>query len=168
MKTLVIYPGTFDPVTRGHLDLIRRSCENFSRIIVAVAEHTHKKAFFSLEERVEMIKQATRNLPQVERVEVDSFSGLLVDYMRSRQANVALRGLRAISDFEYEFQLAQMNRKLYPEFEIIYMMPDEKYTYISSSLVKEVASLGGDVSEFVPEEICSFLQKKFSEKKAGG
>jgi pantetheine-phosphate adenylyltransferase len=168
MKTLLIYPGTFDPVTRGHLDLIRRSCENFSRIIVAVAEHTHKKAFFSLQERVDMMKDATKNLPHADRVEVDSFSGLLVEYMKSRQANIALRGLRAISDFEYEFQLAQMNRKLYPEFDIVFMMPDEKYTYISSSLVKEVASLGGDVSEFVPEEICGYLNEKFTVKKAGG
>ncbi|MBN1596228.1 pantetheine-phosphate adenylyltransferase [candidate division FCPU426 bacterium] len=158
MKTLVIYPGTFDPVTRGHVDLIRRCCEHFSKMIVAVAEHTHKKAFFSLPERVQMMKEATQVLP---RVEVDSFSGLLVDYMRSRRVNVALRGLRAVSDFEYEFQLAQMNRKLYREFEIIYMMPDEKYTYISSSLVKEVAALGGDVSEFVPEEIRPFLMAKF-------
>ncbi len=165
MKTLVIYPGTFDPVTKGHLDLIRRSCENFSRVIVAVAGSTQKKALFTVSERVEMVKLAIHSLSQwQDRIEVDSFSGLLVEYMRSRKANVALRGLRAISDFEYEFQLAQMNRKLYPEYEIIYMMPDERYTYISSSLVKEVAALGGDVSEFVPREIEPLLKAKFNAK----
>lgn len=158
MKTLAIYPGTFDPFTTGHLDLIQRSCEIFANIIVAVAGSTPKEPMFSLEDRVSMIKQATQHLS---KVEVDSFSGLLVDYMRSRHAHVILRGLRAISDFEYEFQLAQMNRKLYPGFEIVYMMPDERYTYISSSLVKQVASLGGDVSSFVPKEILPKLQSKF-------
>ncbi|MCD4812582.1 pantetheine-phosphate adenylyltransferase [bacterium] len=168
MKTLLIYPGTFDPVTLGHLDLIRRSCEHFSRVIVAVAETTHKKAIFSLEERVEMVRMAAQTLPSAGRVEVESFSGLLVDYMRSNKASVALRGLRAISDFEYEFQLAQMNRKLYPEFEIVFMMPDEKYTYISSSLVKEVASLGGDISAFVPGAVMDYLMEKYSKTKSGG
>ncbi|MCK5219174.1 pantetheine-phosphate adenylyltransferase [bacterium] len=162
MKTIAIYPGTFDPVTTGHLDIIRRAREVFSSIIVAVAENTPKPTLFSLAERVEILKLTTRNLS---RVEVDSFTGLLVDYMRNRQAHVALRGLRAISDFEYEIQIAQMNRKLYPEFEIVYMMPDEKYTYISSSLAKEVASLGGDVSSLIPEEVQPFLRMKFNPGK---
>jgi pantetheine-phosphate adenylyltransferase len=157
LKTLAVYPGTFDPVTVGHLDLIRRSCEVFARVIVAVAGSTNKQTVFSLEERVGFLKQVTQDLP---RVEVDSFSGLLVDYMRSKQAQVALRGLRAISDFEYEFQLAQMNRKLYPGFEIVYMMPDERYTFISSSLVKEIAQLGGDISGLVPEPIRENLLRK--------
>jgi len=157
MRTLAVYPGTFDPLTVGHLDLIRRSCEIFSQVVVAVARDTQKTALFSPEERMEMIRQSIRPFP---RVSVELFSGLLVDYMRSRQAHVALRGLRAISDFEYEFQLAQMNRKLYPEFEIVYMMPDERYTYISSSLVKEIARLGGDISEFVPSEVRPFLLAK--------
>jgi pantetheine-phosphate adenylyltransferase len=157
MKTLAIYPGTFDPLTTGHLDLIQRSCEIFANIIVAVAGSNQKNTLFTVAERLQMIKETTAHLP---KVEVDSFEGLLVDYMRSRQAQVILRGLRAISDFEYEFQLAQMNRKLYPGFEIVYMMPDEKYTYISSSLVKEVAALGGDVSSFVPEPIKTRLITK--------
>ncbi len=162
MKTIAIYPGTFDPVTTGHLDIIRRACEIFSSIIVAVADSTPKPALFSLAERVEILKLATRNMS---RVEVESFNGLLVDYMRKREAHVALRGMRAISDFEYEIQIAQMNRKLYPEFEIVYMMPDEKYTYISSSLAKEVASLGGDVSSLIPEEVQPFLRSKFNTGK---
>lgn len=157
MKTLAIYPGSFDPLTTGHLDLIHRACDVFARVIVAVAENAAKQSLFSVPERVDMIRRATRGLP---KVEVDSFRGLLVDYMRSRRAHVVLRGLRAISDFEYEFQLAQMNRKLYPKFEIVYMMPDEKYTYISSSLVKEVALLGGDVSVFIPSVLLPLLQKK--------
>jgi len=123
MKTLAVYPGTFDPLTTGHLDLIRRSVDVFDHVIVAVAEHSNKRTLFPREERVNMIREVVQDL---NRVEVDSFTGLLVDYMRSRQAHVALRGLRAISDFEYEFQLAQMNRKLYPEFEIVFMMPDER------------------------------------------
>ncbi len=161
MKTVAIYPGTFDPLTTGHLDLILRSCDIFAQVIVAVADSLPKSPLFSIQERVDMIKQVTKHLP---KVEVESFSGLLVDYMRSRHAHVALRGLRAISDFEYEFQLAQMNRKLYPEFEIVYMMPDEKYTYISSSLVKQVAAFGGDVSAFVPDEIRPKLIEKFLKK----
>jgi pantetheine-phosphate adenylyltransferase len=163
MKTVAIYPGTFDPLTTGHLDLILRACDIFANVIVAVADtdSSPKTPMFSAVERVAMIKQVTKDMP---KVSVDSFSGLLVDYMRSRHATVALRGLRAISDFEYEFQLAQMNRKLYPEFEIVYMMPDERYTYISSSLVKQVASLGGDVSAFVPEEIRPKLMEKFIKK----
>lgn len=150
METIAIYPGTFDPVTTGHHDIIRRSCEIFSRIVVAIANNSGKQTLFSLEERLQMLRLATANIP---RVEVDSFSGLLVDYLRSRKAHVAVRGLRAISDFEYEFQLAQMNRKLYHEFEVVYMMPDERFTYISSSLVKEIGTLGGDVTGLIPEEI---------------
>jgi pantetheine-phosphate adenylyltransferase len=157
MKTLAIYPGTFDPLTNGHLDLIQRSCDIFSKIIVAIAGRSTKDTLFSVAERIQMIHDATQQLP---KVEVDAFDGLLVDYMRSRQAQVILRGLRAISDFEYEFQLAQMNRKLYPGFEIVYMMPDERFTYISSSLVKEVVALGGDVSSFVPENIKEQLTAK--------
>jgi pantetheine-phosphate adenylyltransferase len=159
MRTLAVYPGTFDPVTTGHLDLIRRACDIFANVIVVVARNPQKKSLFTPEERMELLRLCTRNFP---RVEIDVFSGLLVNYMRSRQANVALRGLRAISDFEYEFQLAQMNRKLYPEFEVVYMMPDERYTYISSSLVKEVASMGGDVSGLIPEEVRPLLISKLN------
>ncbi len=159
METKVIYPGTFDPLTVGHLDLIHRSIKIFDQLTVAVAADMPKTPLFSLDERVEMVKLATQGLP---KVKVDAFSGLLVDYLRRSQAHVVLRGLRVLSDFEYEFQLAQMNRKLDPEFEIVYMLPDERYTSISASLVKEIASLGGDVSEFVPEAIHRRLLAKFS------
>jgi pantetheine-phosphate adenylyltransferase len=161
MKTLAIYPGTFDPFTNGHLDLVRRSTDIFSQVVVAVAASSQKDTLFTAAERVEMIRSAVRGLA---RVEVDSFEGLLVNYMRSRQAHVVLRGLRAISDFEYEFQLSQMNRKLYPGFEIVCMMPDERYTFISSSLVKEIAGLGGDVSGLVPETIHPQLLAKLGRK----
>jgi len=160
MHTLAIYPGTFDPFTTGHFDLIRRSSDFFDQIIVAVAHNCNKKTLFTLEERTTMVSEVVRDMP---RVSVESFSGLLVDYMRSREAHVVLRGLRAISDFEYEFQLSQMNRRLYPGFEIVYMMPDERYTFISSSLVKEVASLGGDVSGLIPDEIRPKLLAKLKE-----
>jgi pantetheine-phosphate adenylyltransferase len=161
MQTLAIYPGTFDPFTTGHLDLIRRSIDIFAQVQVAVAASSPKQTLFTAAERVEMIREATRSL---ERVSVESFEGLLVDYLRSRHANVVLRGLRAISDFEYEFQLAQMNRKLFPGFEIVYMMPGESYTFISSSLVKEIAALGGDVSSMVPEAIRPRLHAKLGKK----
>lgn len=157
MQTLAIYPGTFDPFTTGHLDLIRRALAVFSQVQVGVAASSPKKTLFTAAERVEMIREA---LCDLDRVTVESFEGLLVDHLRSRQANVVLRGLRAISDFEYEFQLAQMNRKLFSGFEIVYMMPDVHYTFISSSLVKEIASLGGDVSSMVPAPILPRLLAK--------
>jgi pantetheine-phosphate adenylyltransferase len=164
MKTIAIYPGTFDPLTTGHLDIIRRSGNIFSQTIVAIAETTHKHPLFSLKERQAMIKAATKDL---ERVTVDKFSGLLVDYMRSCRAQVIIRGLRAIADFEYEFQMAQMNRKLFPAFEIVYMMPDERYTFVSSTLAKEIAALGGDVNSLIPEASMALFTKKFMTKKSG-
>ncbi len=162
MRTLAVYPGTFDPVTTGHLDLIRRSSEVFSKVIVAVAGSTQKKALFTVEERMHMLRNATAGL---ERIEIGSFEGLLVEYIKSTHAHVVVRGLRAIADFEYEFQLAQMNRKLYPDFEIVYMMPGEKYTYISSSLAKEVALLGGDISELIPGEIKEYFLETLKTRK---
>ncbi len=163
MRTLAVYPGTFDPVTMGHLDLIRRSSEVFSKVIVAVAGSTQKKALFTVEERIHMLESATKGM---DRIEIGSFTGLLVEYIKSTQAQVVVRGLRAISDFEYEFQLAQMNRKLYPDFEIVYMMPGEKYTYISSSLAKEVALLGGDISELIPGDIRAYFLETIKTRKA--
>ncbi len=147
MKTGV-YAGTFDPVTNGHLDILRRSLEIFDRIIVAVAEAGPKDTLFSTGDRVEMLKSATSDL---EGVEVIPFSGLLVEFARSQGAIAVIRGLRVVSDFEYEFQMALMNRRLDRELETVFLMPSEEYTYLSSSLIKEIASAGGDVSQFVPQ-----------------
>ena len=164
MHTLAIYPGTFDPPTLGHLDLVARACEVFSKVIVAVSQRAPKQTMFSVPERMDMMRRITEPFA---RVEVDAFDGLLVDFMRRRGAHVVLRGLRAIGDFEYEFQMAQMNRKLYPGFEIVYMMPDEKFTYISSSLAKEVALLGGDISSLVPDVLHSRLRDKCGAREGG-
>jgi len=153
-----IYPGTFDPITFGHIDLINRSRRLFEKIIVAVAEYNpNKKVLFSTEERIDMIKEEIKDYSNVE---VDSFNGLLVKYAEKLNAEVIIRGLRAFSDFEYEFQMALTNKKLSPRITTVFLMPHEKYTYINSSIIKEVAKLGGDVSCFVP----SFAEKKLNEK----
>ncbi len=157
MEVAVVYAGTFDPVTYGHIDLIKRGRKIFDKLILAVAESNHKGTLFTVEERVEILKEVVKDMPGVE---VEQFSGLLVDYMRNRGVRVALRGLRAISDFEHEFQIALTNRKLDKEIETIFMMPKEEYSYISSSILKEVVRLGGDVKEFVPP----FVQKKLEKK----
>jgi pantetheine-phosphate adenylyltransferase len=157
---VAIYPGSFDPLTNGHLSLIQRGLQMFDRLIVAIAVNPKKTALFSLEERRELIRQACPD----ERVEVDSFQGLLVEYAKSRKVNVLIRGLRAVSDFEYEFQLANMNRKLAPGIETVFMMTGEDYFYISSQLVREVASLGGDVTGLVPANVHAGLQAKFAPK----
>jgi pantetheine-phosphate adenylyltransferase len=157
MEVTAVYAGTFDPVTYGHIDLIERGRKIFDKLILAVAESNHKETLFTLEERVEILKEVVKDMPGVE---VEQFSGLLVDYMRNRGARVVLRGLRAISDFEHEFQIALTNRKLDREIATIFMMPKEEYSYISSSILKEVVRLGGDVREFVP----SFVQKKLEGK----
>ncbi len=152
-----VYPGSFDPVTYGHLDLIKRALRIFDRVIVAVAKETGKNSLFTLEERVDMMKQATRSLS---RVEVESFDGLVIDYVRKRGASVVIRGLRMISDFEYEFQMALTNRKMDREIETIFLMPSENYSYLSSRLIKEAAALGAKVTYFVP----SFVAKRLKEK----
>lgn len=157
---VAIYPGSFDPLTNGHLSLIQRGLQMFDRVIVAIAVNPKKVPLFSLEERRDLIRQACSD----ERVEVDSFQGLLVEYAKRRNVNVLIRGLRAVSDFEYEFQLANMNRKLAPGIETVFMMTGEDYFYISSQLVREVASLGGDVSGLVPDNVNAKLQAKFSNK----
>jgi pantetheine-phosphate adenylyltransferase len=153
-----LYAGTFDPVTNGHLDILRRSLEVFDKIIVAVAESTPKNTFFTLGERVEMVKSATAG---IDNVEVRAFSGLLVDFARQMGAATVVRGLRVISDFEYEFQMALMNRRLNDSVETVFLMPSEEYTYLNSSLVKEIASTGGDVSQFVPEAVAAILRDRF-------
>ena len=156
MRT-VIYPGSFDPLTNGHLDVVQRAAKLFDKVIVAVALSEPKRPLFSLEERLQMVSRAVRHLPQVE---TDELRGLLVDYVEKRSAQAVIRGLRAVSDFEFEFQLALMNRKLNERIETIFMMPKDTYTFLSSRIVKEIASLGGDVSAFVPTHVRTALSHK--------
>lgn len=158
MRT-VIYPGSFDPLTNGHLDVIQRATKLFDKVVVAVAQNESKNPLFNLAERTTLAKEATKHLPQVE---VDSFDGLLVNYVESRGGQAVVRGLRAISDFEFEFQLALMNRKLNERVETIFMMPKDTYTFLSSRIVKEIARLGGDVSSFVPAHVQTALKAKLS------
>ena len=157
MERTAIYPGTFDPITNGHADLVHRAAVCFDRVIIAVAGSTAKATRFSLDERVELAHEVMR---EVVNVEIESFDGLLVEFARTQGAQVILRGLRAVSDFEYEFQLASMNRKLAPGIETMFLTPDEGYTFISSSLVREIAALGGDVSGFVHPAVEVALGKK--------
>ena len=153
----VVYPGTFDPITHGHSDLVERATRLFDHIIVAVAANPLKKPAFSVEERIDMARSA---LADIDRIEVCGFGTLLVDFAREKRASVILRGLRAVSDFEYEFQLAGMNRKLAPGIETVFLMPAEQYAYISSSLVREIAALGGDVSSFVHQRVMAALGER--------
>jgi pantetheine-phosphate adenylyltransferase len=162
MRT-VIYPGSFDPLTNGHLDVIQRASKLFDRVVVAVARNESKHPLFTLEERKTMVKRAVRHLTNVE---ADAFTGLLVHYAERKRAQAVIRGLRAVSDFEFEFQLALMNRKLNESIETIFMMPKDTYTFLSSRIVKEIASLGGDVSAFVPVHVRAALLAKFGRKPA--
>ena len=157
MKTIAVYPGTFDPITNGHIDLVMRASRLFEHVIGAVAINPSKKPAFALEERVNLAMQTLQDLPNVE---VCSFQGLLVDVAREKKAQVIIRGLRAVSDFEHEFQLAGMNRHMEPNVETMFLTPAEQFSYISSSLVREVASLGGDVSAFVPPCVAVALNNK--------
>lgn len=158
MTRIAVYPGTFDPITRGHEDLIRRSLKLADRLVVAVAADTTKSPLFTLEERIKLITEVMADEP---RIEVRSFDGLLVDFAREARAEVVIRGLRAVSDFEYEFQMALMNRKLIPDLETVFLMPALHLTYLTSSIVREVAHLGGDVSEFVHPSVDRALKDKF-------
>ena len=162
MKKIAVYAGSFDPVTYGHIDIIKRAAKIFDRIIVAVAHNTEKAPLFSINERISMVKKAVRNLPNVR---VDDFTGLAVDYVSRSGGNVLIRGLRMVSDFEYEFQMALTNRKLNEKIETIFLMPNEAYSYLSSTLIKEAASLGADVSNFVPDFIARELKAKLKEKR---
>lgn len=157
---IAVYPGSFDPITNGHIDLVKRTLRVFDRVIVAIATNPNKdNALFSVEERLEMIREVFRGLGK--RVQADSFEGLLVDYAERIGSQVIIRGLRAVSDFEYEFQMAMMNRGLKSNLETLFMMPGESYFYISSHLVKEVVSLGGDVSGLVPKNVLKKLKERF-------
>ena len=157
MQTAV-YPGTFDPITNGHVDLVERAARRFECVIVAIHKSTPKTPAFDWQERIALAKTV---LSGQENVRVEGFEGLLVEFARVHQAGVILRGLRAVSDFEYEFQLASMNRQLQPEIETLFMTPDEHYAYVSSSLVREVAALGGDVTPFVHKEVVAALKRRF-------
>ena len=158
-KSIAIYPGSFDPVTNGHLDLIERAEQMFDLLIVAVLKNVEKQPLFGVNERVEMLREVTKHWPGVE---VDVFEGLLVEYARKRHAGVILRGIRAISDYEYELQMALMNRKLEPRLETVFMIPGEPYSYLSSRLVREIAQLGGPLDGFVPAVVEQRLRAKVS------
>lgn len=162
MRT-VIYPGSFDPLTNGHLDVLQRATKLFDRVIVAVATSESKHPLFTLEERLELVRHEVARLPHVE---TDSFDGLLIEYVARRKAHAVVRGLRAVSDFEFEFQLALMNRKLDERVETIFMMPKDTYTFLSSRIVKEIARLGGDVGAFVPAHVKAALKRKYAHSPA--
>jgi pantetheine-phosphate adenylyltransferase len=162
MCQLAIYPGSFDPVTYGHVDLIRRAQEIFQEVIVAVAHNPHKKPLFSIKERVSMLKEVTKD---IEGVIIDDFDGLVVNYARKKKAKVLIRGLRMLSDFEYEFQMALTNRKLATDIETIFLMPQESYSYLSSKLLKEAAALGANLSCFIPDFIERALKDKLRQTR---
>ncbi len=157
--TRAIYPGSFDPITRGHIDLVERASRLFDEVVVAVADSKSKKTLFTLEERVELIRKTTEHLTDVSVV---GFTGLLIDFARQMNTNIVIRGLRAVSDFEYEFQLSWMNRQLEPDIETLFFAPAENYAFVSASLVKEIAQFGGNVSKFVHPEVNKALMNKLS------
>ena len=159
---IAVYPGTFDPITNCHLDIIKRASQIFKRVIVAVSENPHKNPIFSLEERRQLIHDTIIDL---ENVDVEVFDGLLVHYVQKKGISVLIRGLRVISDFEYEFQMALMNKKLMPELETVYFMPSEEFTYLNSTIVKEVARLGGEITCFLPSVVVKALRGKMKEIK---
>jgi pantetheine-phosphate adenylyltransferase len=158
MKHIAVYPGTFDPVTNGHIDLVQRSLTIFDEVIVAVAANPKKQPLFSLEERIAMFKEVTA---KYKNVVIEGFDGLLVDYVKKKNAVGIIRGLRAVSDFEYEMQMALMNRRLDSNIETVYLMPSEEYSFITSTIVKEAASYGGDISTLVPHVVVEKLKKKY-------
>ncbi len=160
MRT-AIYPGSFDPLTNGHLDVIQRAAKLFDQVVVAIAKNESKRPFFTLDERLELVAQSIKNIPSVS---AETFEGLLVSYVEARSGQAVIRGLRAVSDFEFEFQLALMNRKLNERIETIFMMPKDTYVFLSSRIVKEIARLGGDVSAFVPPQVCAALARKLAKR----
>lgn len=162
MAVIAVYPGSFDPITNGHIDLIERGAEIFDLIIVSVADNVDKGPLFSVKERVELIKEIFKGR---ENIKVDSFRGLLVDYLKKAKANVVLRGLRAVSDFDYEAQMALTNKKMYPPAETFFLMSGESYTYLSSSIVKEIAMYGGSVEGMVPKLVENLLKEKYQKRR---
>ena len=158
MLRVAIYPGSFDPITNGHIDIIKRSLSLFDRVIIAVNDNPPREFLFTAKERVQMIREVLRSF---NRIEVESFQGLLVNYAKGKKANFIIRGLRALSDFEYEFQMYLMNKKLNPEIEILYFMTNQEYFYLSSSIIKEISELGGPIENFVPESAREKLLEKF-------
>lgn len=164
MKTIALYPGSFDPITNGHLDILERATRLFNKVVVTVAVNKKKDAVFSGEERVELIKECIKDKEWAEKVEVNQFTGLLVDHAQKMEADTLVRGVRQISDFEYEFRMALTNKRLAPEVDTIFLMPDEEFTFISASIVKEVAYWDGDLSSFVPIIVADALKNKFKDK----
>jgi pantetheine-phosphate adenylyltransferase len=162
MSKTALFPGSFDPITNGHLDLLERACELFDKVIITVAVNHRKEGVFTGDERVALIRECIRGKSWEKRVEVEQFTGLLIDYARKKKANVLVRGVRQISDFEYEFRMALTNRRLAPEIDTIFLMPDEQLTFISASIVKEIAYWKGDLSSFVPDNVAKALHNKFS------
>jgi len=162
MSRIAVYPGSFDPLTKGHLDIIQRAAKIFDHVIVAVSNNASKKNVFSVSERIEMVEESIRNLPNVD---CDTISGLLVDYMRRKKARVLIRGLRVVSDMDYEFQLASFNRRLNKDVETVFLMPDDQYTYLASSMVREIARLGAGADQFVPPFVARRLKLKFGTPK---
>ena len=158
-KITAVYPGTFDPITNGHLSIVNRALKIFDKVIIAILNNPQKVPLFSLDERIVMIREALK--AKSNDIEIDSFNGLLVDYVIQKKSNVILRGLRALSDFEYEFQMALMNRKLNREVQSLFLMTDYKWFYTSSTIIKEASSLGGDISGLVPRIVCKKLKEKF-------
>lgn len=162
MSKTALYPGSFDPFTNGHLDILQRATKLFDKVIVTVAVNNRKSAVFTGEERIDLIRECINGCSWADQVEIEQFTGLLIDFARQKGVNVLLRGVRQISDFEYEFRMALTNRRLAPEIDTVFLMPDEQLTFISATIVKEIAAWDGDLSSFVPENVAKALQKKFN------
>uniref|UniRef100_A0A7V4JQV7 Phosphopantetheine adenylyltransferase n=1 Tax=Thermodesulfobacterium geofontis TaxID=1295609 RepID=A0A7V4JQV7_9BACT len=160
-KKIGIYPGTFDPITNGHLDIIKRALKLFDLVVVAIGENPQKKTLFSLEERIYLVKEAIKDIPENHRIEVEGFSGLLIDFAKKKSACAIIRGLRAVSDFEYEMQIALINRKLSNNIDTVFLLTSLKWIFLSSSIVKEVARFGGNVDDLVPKIVAERLREKF-------
>ena len=162
MAITAIYPGTFDPITNGHLDILQRSLRLFNHIILGIGPNPKKAALFSIDERIEMVREAIKGFPNVT---VEAFDGLLVDFAKKKGASAIIRGLRAVSDFEYEFQMALMNRKLDDKIETVFLMPSEEYSYLTSTIIKVVSSFNGDISSLVPKHVHTILKNRFRDRK---